>query len=57
MAMKDEMQFTIGISLGSSNQIAAFVVPLLVIIGWLTGDDLTLFFEDFETVLSLPASF
>ena len=29
-------------------QIAAFVVPLLVIIGWITGHDLTLFFADFE---------
>ena len=29
-------------------QIAAFVVPLLVIVGWATHHDLTLFFADFE---------
>lgn len=32
-------------------QIAAFVVPLLVIVGWITHHDLTLFFADFEVRL------
>lgn len=32
-------------------QIAAFVVPLLVIVGWITHHDLTLFFADFETIV------
>ncbi|KAI0707773.1 calcium/proton exchanger [Earliella scabrosa] len=50
MAMKNKMELTIGICVGSSIQIAAFVVPLLVIIGWITGHDLTLFFADFETL-------
>jgi len=50
MAVKDKMQLTIGISLGSSIQIASFVVPLLVIVGWMIGKDLTLFFDHFETV-------
>ena len=35
-------------------QIAAFVVPLLVIIGWITGHDLTLFFADFEVRAERP---
>ncbi|KAF7799565.1 hypothetical protein EIP86_010802 [Pleurotus ostreatoroseus] len=34
MAMKDKMELTIGICVGSSIQIAAFVIPLLVIVGW-----------------------
>ncbi|KAH9945812.1 calcium/proton exchanger [Epithele typhae] len=51
MAMKNKMELTIGICVGSSIQIAAFVVPLLVIVGWITGHDLTLFFADFETVV------
>jgi Ca2+:H+ antiporter len=50
MAMKDKMELTIGICIGSSIQIATFVVPLLVVIGWITGHELTLFFADFETV-------
>jgi Ca2+:H+ antiporter len=35
MAMKNQMELTIGICVGSSIQIAAFVVPLLVIVGWM----------------------
>ncbi|EKM82500.1 hypothetical protein AGABI1DRAFT_111112 [Agaricus bisporus var. burnettii JB137-S8] len=50
MAMKDKMEITIGICIGSSIQIAAFVIPLLVIIGWITGQNLTLYFANFETV-------
>ena len=34
-----------------SQQIAAFVIPLLVIVGWVTGHDLTLFFANFETIV------
>ncbi|CAE6401428.1 unnamed protein product [Rhizoctonia solani] len=50
MAMKGKLELTIGISVGSSIQIAAFVVPLLVIISWIMGKELTLYFADFETV-------
>lgn len=50
MAVKNKMELTIGISLGSSIQISAFVVPLLVIVSWIIGSDLTLFFDHFETV-------
>ncbi|KAH9050615.1 Calcium/proton exchanger [Lactarius hengduanensis] len=46
----NKMELTIGICVGSSIQIATFVVPLLVVIGWITGHELTLFFADFETV-------
>ncbi|KAH9066475.1 Calcium/proton exchanger [Lactarius vividus] len=50
MAMKNKMELTIGICVGSSIQIATFAVPLLVVVGWITGHELTLFFDDFETV-------
>lgn len=51
MALKNKMELTIGICVGSSIQISAFVVPLLVIVGWITHHDLTLFFADFETIV------
>ncbi|CAE7183187.1 unnamed protein product [Rhizoctonia solani] len=50
MATKNKLELTIGISVGSSIQIAAFVVPLLVIVSWIMGKELTLYFADFETV-------
>ncbi|KDQ61154.1 hypothetical protein JAAARDRAFT_55858 [Jaapia argillacea MUCL 33604] len=51
MAMKGKMELTIGVCVGSSIQIAAFVVPLLVIVGWITKHEMTLFFADFETIV------
>jgi len=51
MAMKNRMELTITICVGSSIQIATFVVPLLVIIGWFSGHELTLFFANFETIV------
>jgi Ca2+:H+ antiporter len=51
MALKNKMELTIGICVGSSIQIAAFVVPLLVVVGWMTGHELTLMFGDFETII------
>ncbi|KAK0482597.1 Sodium/calcium exchanger protein-domain-containing protein [Armillaria novae-zelandiae] len=50
MAMKGQMELTIGICVGSSIQIATFVVPLLVIVGWISNHELTLFFANFETI-------
>jgi Ca2+:H+ antiporter len=51
MAMKNKMELTIGICVGSSIQIAAFVVPLLVVVGWMSNHSLTLMFGDFETII------
>jgi len=51
MAMKNKMMLAISISVGSSIQIATFVIPLLVIVGWIVGQELTLFFADFETII------
>lgn len=51
MAMKNKMELTITICVGSSIQIASFVVPLLVIVGWISGHELTLYFKDFETIV------
>ncbi|EGN95738.1 hypothetical protein SERLA73DRAFT_60702 [Serpula lacrymans var. lacrymans S7.3] len=51
MAMKGKMELTIGICVGSSIQIATFVIPLLVVIGWITGHPLTLQFANFETIV------
>jgi len=50
MAMKGKMELTIGIAVGSSIQISTFVIPLLVIVGWITHKDLTLYFANFETI-------
>ncbi len=48
MAMKNKMELSLAISLGSSLQIALFVAPLLVFISLLLGNPLTLTFNAFE---------
>ncbi|SCZ97009.1 BZ3500_MvSof-1268-A1-R1_Chr4-2g06928 [Microbotryum saponariae] len=51
MAMKGKMEITIGVAIGSSIQIAVGVIPLLVVVGWAIGQNLTLYFETFETII------
>eukprot|EP01063_Lacrimia_lanifica_P009127 TRINITY_DN16151_c0_g1_i1.p1 TRINITY_DN16151_c0_g1~~TRINITY_DN16151_c0_g1_i1.p1 ORF type:complete len:482 (+),score=118.41 TRINITY_DN16151_c0_g1_i1:101-1546(+) len=48
-AWKNRMDVSIGVSLGSSTQIALGVLPACVLCGWLTGHPITLFFKGFET--------
>ena len=55
VAAKNKMDLAIGIALGSSIQIAIFVTPFMVILGWIIGRDMSLYFSLFETV-SLFAS-
>jgi Ca2+:H+ antiporter len=47
MACKGKMELTIGVAVGSSIQIAAGMIPLLVLIAWPLQKDLTLFFVSF----------
>lgn len=39
------MEITIGVAVGSSIQIAVGVIPALVVVAWIIGQPLTLFFE------------
>jgi Ca2+:H+ antiporter len=50
VAYKDKMDLAIGVAIGSSLQIALFVTPFLVILGWIMDIDMTLHFQTFETV-------
>ncbi|KAF2215339.1 hypothetical protein CERZMDRAFT_65652 [Cercospora zeae-maydis SCOH1-5] len=51
VAYKDKMDLAIGVAIGSSMQIALFVTPFLVILGWIIGQEMTLHFQGFETVV------
>jgi len=50
VAMKNKMDLAIGIAVGSSIQIAIFITPVIVILGWAMGKEMTLYFNIFETV-------
>lgn len=51
VAYKDKMDLAIGVAIGSSMQIALFVTPFLVILGWIIGQPMSLHFQGFETVV------
>ncbi|KAJ4379677.1 hypothetical protein N0V86_004859 [Didymella sp. IMI 355093] len=49
VAMKDKMDLSIGVAVGSSMQIALLVFPFIVILGWILGKDcMTLYFDTFQ---------
>lgn len=50
VAIKNRMELSLAISLGSSLQIALFVAPLLVFAGLLMGNPLILIFNQFELI-------
>ena len=50
VALKNKMDLSVSVAVGSSLQIALFVGPLLVIIGWIIGQPMDLDFNPFELV-------
>lgn len=51
VAREDKMNLAVNIALGSGLQIALLVTPLLVILGWIIGQPMSLYFQTFETVV------
>ncbi|KAH7921068.1 hypothetical protein BV22DRAFT_756766 [Leucogyrophana mollusca] len=56
MAMKNKYQLAIEICIGSAIQVTNLVIPLLVIVGWMIGQPLTLRFANFETIVLLVSA-
>ncbi|KAF4337480.1 acid phosphatase [Fusarium beomiforme] len=57
VAMKNKMDLAIGVAVGSSTQIAIFVTPLVVILGWIMDKEMSLLFTLFETVSMFVSAF
>lgn len=55
VALKNKMDLSLSIAMGSSQQIALLVAPLLVLAGWFLGKPFTLSFDRFE-VLAIALS-
>jgi Ca2+:H+ antiporter len=56
VAIKDRMELSLAISVGSSLQVALFVAPLLVFISLLLGNPMDLVFNQFEIVALAAAA-
>lgn len=48
-AMKDKLDLSLGVAIGSSTQISMFVIPFSVVAGWMMGQPMDLNFHLFET--------
>lgn len=57
VASKNKMDLAIGVAVGSSIQIALFVTPFVVLLGWAMGKDMSLYFTLFETVSLFVSAF
>jgi Ca2+:H+ antiporter len=56
-AWRDKMDLVISLAIGNSMQIALFVMPFLVILGWAIGQPMTFNFSDFEVMMLLVSVF
>ena len=50
VALKDKMELSVSVAVGSSLQIALFVAPVVVLAGWIMGQPMDLNFNPFELV-------
>jgi len=56
-AYKNKLDIALGISMGSATQISLFVIPFMVILGWIIGQDLTLDFALYESAVTFLTVF
>ncbi|KAL8828701.1 MAG: hypothetical protein Q9170_006487 [Blastenia crenularia] len=57
VASKNKMDLAIGVAVGSSIQIALFVTPVVVLLGWALQKDMSLYFSLFETISLFVSAF
>ncbi|KAI0688401.1 Sodium/calcium exchanger protein-domain-containing protein [Cytidiella melzeri] len=51
VSVRDKLDLSLGVAVGSSIQIALFVIPFMVTLAWMMGKPLTLLFDPFESVV------
>jgi Ca2+:H+ antiporter len=51
------MDLAINVAIGSSMQIALLITPFLVILGWIIGQPMSLYFQTFETVVFFVSTY
>jgi len=51
VSVKDQLSLSISVAVGSTIQTALFVIPFMVILGWILNKPLALLFDPFESVV------
>tara|TARA_R110002060_G_scaffold2730_4_gene4480 strand:- start:133 stop:459 length:327 start_codon:yes stop_codon:yes gene_type:complete len=56
VACKDKMDLAIGVAVGSSMQVSLLLIPLMVVLGWILGNDvMNLSFDGFQVAVLFVA--
>jgi Ca2+:H+ antiporter len=50
VSVKDKLTLSLGVAVGSSIQIALFVIPFIITLAWILGKPLTLLFDPYESI-------
>ena len=50
VSVKDKLNLSMAIAVGSSIQVSLCILPILVLVGWAIGQPMLLFFDTFETI-------
>ncbi|TBU42360.1 calcium/proton exchanger [Dichomitus squalens] len=51
VSVKDKLTLSLGVAVGSSIQIALFVIPFIVTLGWILGKPMSMLFDPFESIV------
>ncbi|TFY83290.1 hypothetical protein EWM64_g720 [Hericium alpestre] len=51
VSVKDQLTLSISVAVGSTIQTALFVIPFMIILGWIMGKPLAMLFDPFESVV------
>ncbi len=51
VSVHDKIDLSMGVAVGSSIQISLFVIPFMVILGWIMDKPLSLLFDEFESIV------
>lgn len=55
VSVHDKLDLSMGVAVGSSIQIALFVIPFMITLGWILDKPLSLLFNPFESIVSRAA--
>ncbi|KAJ7274457.1 calcium/proton exchanger [Mycena haematopus] len=50
VSVKDKLTLSLGVAVGSSIQIALFVIPFIMVLGWILDKPLTMLFDPYESI-------
>jgi len=50
VSVKDKLNLSLGVAVGSSIQIALFVIPFIVTLGWILGKPMSFLFDPYESI-------